>query len=153
MAETEATKDSEQKKEDPDLAGRLQEVYKKLAQLDTEGAESRASSILAGLGFSPENQRKPSKEFSGGWRMRIALACALFREPNLLLLDEPTNHLDLYAVLWLADYLNQWPHTLVVVSHDREFLNAVCTDVIYIKVRGFNWFHFILHVLTTPPLI
>lgn len=119
----------------PEAAARLEEIYKRLGAIDVEGAQARASSILAGLGFSTVNQSKPSNEFSGGWRMRIALACALFREPNLLLLDEPTNHLDLYAVLWLADYLNQWPHTLVVVSHDRDFLNSVCTDVIYIKVR------------------
>uniref|UniRef100_A0A7S3EQX5 Probable ATP-dependent transporter ycf16 n=1 Tax=Rhodosorus marinus TaxID=101924 RepID=A0A7S3EQX5_9RHOD len=117
----------------PEAAARLEEIYKRLGAIDVEGAQARASSILAGLGFSTVNQSKPSNEFSGGWRMRIALACALFREPNLLLLDEPTNHLDLYAVLWLADYLNQWPHTLVVVSHDRDFLNSVCTDVIYIK--------------------
>mmetsp|Transcript_6433 Transcript_6433/g.19484 ORF Transcript_6433/g.19484 Transcript_6433/m.19484 type:complete len:730 (+) Transcript_6433:33-2222(+) len=117
----------------PETSARLEEIYKRLGALDVEGAEARASAILAGLGFSPENRDKPSNEFSGGWRMRIALACALFREPNLLLLDEPTNHLDLYAVLWLADYLQQWPHTLVVVSHDRDFLNSVCTDIIYIK--------------------
>ncbi|KAM5571239.1 ABC transporter F family member 3 [Rosa sericea] len=118
---------------DKDAIGlRLQEVYKRLEFIDADSAESRAASILAGLSFSPEMQRKATKTFSGGWRMRIALARALFIEPDLLLLDEPTNHLDLHAVLWLEAYLVKWPKTCIVVSHAREFLNSVVTDILHL---------------------
>lgn len=118
---------------DKDAIGRrLQEVYKRLEFIDADSAESRAASILAGLSFSPEMQRKATKTFSGGWRMRIALARALFIEPDLLLLDEPTNHLDLHAVLWLESYLVKWPKTCIIVSHAREFLNSVVTDILQI---------------------
>ncbi|KAG1359581.1 ABC transporter F family member 3 [Cocos nucifera] len=88
--------------------------------------------FVKGLSFTPEMQRKPTKTFSGGWRMRISLARALFIEPDLLLLDEPTNHLDLHAVLWLESYLVRWPKTFIVVSHAREFLNTVVTDIIHL---------------------
>lgn len=115
------------------IAQRLEEIYKRLDAIDAYSAEARAASILAGLSFSPEMQRKPTKTFSGGWRMRIALARALFIEPDLLLLDEPTNHLDLHAVLWLENYLVKWPKTLIVVSHAREFLNMVVTDIIHLQ--------------------
>uniref|UniRef100_A0A7S0ZJ44 Probable ATP-dependent transporter ycf16 n=1 Tax=Timspurckia oligopyrenoides TaxID=708627 RepID=A0A7S0ZJ44_9RHOD len=112
----------------------IQEVYERLEALGADGSEeARASAILAGLGFDPEMQKRPSRAFSGGWRMRISIASALFVEPKLLLLDEPTNHLDLHTVLWLSDYLQEWPHTIVVVSHDRDFLNEVCTDMVYVK--------------------
>ncbi|CAN6578856.1 unnamed protein product [Malus baccata var. baccata] len=114
------------------IGRRLQEIYKRLEFIDADSAESRAASILAGLSFSPEMQRKPTKAFSGGWRMRIALARALFIEPDLLLLDEPTNHLDLHAVLWLEAYLVKWPKTCIVVSHAREFLNTVVTDILHL---------------------
>ncbi|PRQ16631.1 putative adenosinetriphosphatase [Rosa chinensis] len=118
---------------DKDAIGlRLQEVYKRLEFIDADSAESRAASILAGLSFSPEMQRKATKTFSGGWRMRIALARALFIEPDLLLLDEPTNHLDLHAVLWLEAYLVKWPKTCIIVSHAREFLNSVVTDILHL---------------------
>ncbi|KAJ6851688.1 ABC transporter F family member 3 [Iris pallida] len=113
---------------------RLEEIYKRLEFIDAYSAESRAASILAGLSFTPDMQRKPTKAFSGGWRMRIALARALFIEPDLLLLDEPTNHLDLHAVLWLESYLVKWPKTFIVVSHAREFLNTVVvTDVLHLQ--------------------
>ncbi|KAK9926366.1 hypothetical protein M0R45_023600 [Rubus argutus] len=118
---------------DKDAIGRrLQEVYKRLEFIDADSAESRAASILAGLSFSPEMQRKATKTFSGGWRMRIALARALFIEPDLLLLDEPTNHLDLHAVLWLESYLVKWPKSCIIVSHAREFLNSVVTDILHL---------------------
>ncbi|KAK4784768.1 hypothetical protein SAY86_019136 [Trapa natans] len=115
------------------IAQRLEVVYKRLEFIDAYSAEARAASILAGLSFTPEMQRKATKTFSGGWRMRIALARALFIEPDLLLLDEPTNHLDLHAVLWLEAYLLKWPKTFIVVSHAREFLNTVVTDIIHLQ--------------------
>ncbi|KAK9274510.1 hypothetical protein L1049_021759 [Liquidambar formosana] len=115
------------------ISQRLEEIYKRLELIDADSAESRAASILAGLSFSSEMQRKATKTFSGGWRMRIALARALFIEPDLLLLDEPTNHLDLHAVLWLESYLVKWPKTVIVVSHAREFLNTVVTDILHLQ--------------------
>ncbi|KAA8494144.1 ABC transporter F family member 3 [Porphyridium purpureum] len=115
------------------LENRLKEVYAQLEMTGADTATARAAAILSGLGFTEQMQQKPSSSFSGGWRMRIAIARALFVEPRLLLLDEPTNHLDLHTVLWLSDYLQQWPHTIVTVSHDRDFLNEVCTDIIYVK--------------------
>lgn len=115
-----------------DVGERLAELYENLQILGSDAAESQASKILAGLGFSKEMQGRPTKSFSGGWRMRISLARALFVQPTLLLLDEPTNHLDLRAVLWLEEYLCRWKKTLVVVSHDRDFLNSVCNEIIHL---------------------
>lgn len=109
----------------------LMEVYERLEELSSDDAEARAAVILAGLGFSGEDQQRPTREFSGGWRMRIALAQALFVQPDLLLLDEPTNHLDIHAVTWLEEFLKTWEKTVVIVSHDRAFLNETTTCTMF----------------------
>ncbi|KAF7472481.1 Hypothetical predicted protein [Marmota monax] len=113
-------------------AAQLAEIYAKLEEIEADKAPARASVILAGLGFTPKMQQQPTREFSGGWRMRLALARALFARPDLLLLDEPTNMLDVRAILWLENYLQTWPSTILVVSHDRNFLNAIATDIIHL---------------------
>lgn len=117
--------------DDNQMGTRLQEIYVELQQIEADKAPAKASVILAGLGFSPEMQRTATKEFSGGWRMRIALARALFSKPDLLLLDEPTNMLDMKAIIWLETYLQTWESTLLVVSHDRRFLDTVATDILH----------------------
>ncbi|XP_072318107.1 ATP-binding cassette sub-family F member 3 [Eucyclogobius newberryi] len=114
---------------------RLSEIYAKLEEIEADKAPARASVILAGLGFTPRMQQQTTKEFSGGWRMRLALARALFARPDLLLLDEPTNMLDVRAILWLENYLQTWASTILVVSHDRNFLNAVVTDIIHLHTQ------------------
>uniref|UniRef100_A0ABM5G420 ATP-binding cassette sub-family F member 3 isoform X1 n=1 Tax=Pogona vitticeps TaxID=103695 RepID=A0ABM5G420_9SAUR len=111
---------------------RLSEIYARLEEIEADKAPARASVILAGLGFNAKMQQQTTKEFSGGWRMRLALARALFARPDLLLLDEPTNMLDVRAIIWLENYLQTWQSTILVVSHDRNFLNAVATDVIHL---------------------
>ncbi|KAI1501407.1 P-loop containing nucleoside triphosphate hydrolase protein [Biscogniauxia marginata] len=113
------------------LDQKLGEIQAKLAEMESDKAESRAASILAGLGFSPERQQFATKTFSGGWRMRLALARALFCEPDLLLLDEPSNMLDVPSITFLSNYLLTYPSTVLVVSHDRAFLNEVATDIIH----------------------
>ncbi|KAK9471294.1 P-loop containing nucleoside triphosphate hydrolase protein [Dipodascopsis tothii] len=109
----------------------LVEVHSKLSEIESEKAEPRAASILAGLGFSKEAQQNPTNSFSGGWRMRLALARALFCKPDLLLLDEPSNMLDVPSITFLSYYLQGYPGTVLVVSHDRAFLNEVATDIIH----------------------
>jgi len=111
---------------------RLKEVYDELRAIGADSAEPRARRILAGLGFTKEMQTRPTRAFSGGWRMRVSLARALFMEPTLLMLDEPTNHLDLNAVIWLDNYLQGWKKTLLIVSHDQSFLDNVCSDIIHL---------------------
>ncbi|XP_063633209.1 ATP-binding cassette sub-family F member 1 [Cydia splendana] len=111
---------------------RLNEVYAELKAIGADSAEPRARRILAGLGFSREMQDRATKNFSGGWRMRVSLARALYIEPTLLMLDEPTNHLDLNAVIWLDNYLQGWKKTLLVVSHDQSFLDNVCNEIIHL---------------------
>ena len=114
------------------LSQKLVEVNKRLEDIGSADAESRAKFILLGLGFHEKDFEKKTKHFSGGWRVRISLAKALFVMPDLLLLDEPTNHLDMNAVMWLEDYLNNWPYTLVIVSHARDFINNIATDIIHL---------------------
>jgi len=126
-------------KEDP-TSPRLKKIYDRLQEIDAYSAESRAGVILFGLGFTEDMQKRPSKEYSGGWRMRIALARALFAKPDLLLLDEPTNHLDLFSCLWLEEYLNNWKGTILVVSHQREFLNGICTDVLHLNQKKVDYY-------------
>ncbi|KAL0064751.1 hypothetical protein AAF712_008298 [Marasmius tenuissimus] len=114
-----------------EASSRLAEVHARLSDMDAESGPARAAALLAGLGFDEADQKRPTKSFSGGWRMRLALARALFVKPSLLLLDEPSNHIDLNALAWLEDYLQTWPGTLLVVSHDRAFLDAVATDIVH----------------------
>jgi ATP-binding cassette, subfamily F, member 3 len=113
----------------------LGDIYARLDAIDAYTAPARAAGILAGLGFSAEDQLRPCREFSGGWRMRVALAAILFSAPDLLLLDEPTNYLDLEGVLWLENYLERYRGTVVVVSHDRDLLNNVCEFILHLE-RG-----------------
>ncbi|PIA51146.1 hypothetical protein AQUCO_01100173v1 [Aquilegia coerulea] len=124
--------DGDENDDDADTGEKLTELYEQLQLMGSDAAEAQASKILAGLGFTKDMQVRATRSFSGGWRMRISLARALFVQPTLLLLDEPTNHLDLRAVLWLEEYLGRWKKTLVVVSHDRDFLNTVCTEIIHL---------------------
>jgi ATP-binding cassette subfamily F protein 3 len=112
---------------------RIAEIHARLRDKDAHSAPSRAARILAGLGFSDTAQQKPCSDFSGGWRMRVALAGLLFSEPDLLLLDEPTNHLDLEACLWLEDYLNRYSGTVLLVSHDRGILNRVAGEILHLE--------------------
>jgi len=114
---------------------RIAELHERLATIQAASAPARAARILAGLGFDEAAQQRPCGEFSGGWRMRVALAALLFAAPDLLLLDEPTNHLDLEASLWLESFLKSYPGTLVLVSHDRDLLNRVVDRIIHLEGR------------------
>ncbi|EGY01752.1 ABC transporter, ATP-binding protein [Nitrospirillum viridazoti Y2] len=111
---------------------RIAEVHTRLADIGAHSAEARAAQILSGLGFDAAAQQRACADFSGGWRMRVALAGVLFTQPDLLLLDEPTNHLDLEATVWLESYLKNYPHTILLISHDRELLNKVPTTTIHL---------------------
>jgi len=119
---------------------RLLSVYERIDELDAETAKKRAGEILHGLGFSKAMQAKKTKDFSGGWRMRIALAKALFMRPMMLLLDEPTNHLDLEACVWLEEYLKDYNRILLLVSHSQDFLNGVCTNIIHLQSRKLTYY-------------
>ena len=114
---------------DPD---RISEIHTRLMDIGSHAAPARAAAILNGLGFDAETQARPCSSFSGGWRMRVALAAVLFTEPDLLLLDEPTNYLDLEGTLWLMDYLARYPHTVLVISHDRDLLNQSVDQILHL---------------------
>ena len=112
---------------------RMGDIYTRLIEIDADRAPSRAAEILAGLGFSNDDLSRPMAEFSGGWRMRVALAASLFAAPDLFLLDEPTNYLDLEGALWLEARLRKYPHTAIVISHDRELLNNSVDHILHLK--------------------
>ncbi len=112
---------------------KIAEIHTRLSDIGAHSAPARASSILSGLGFSQQQLSEPMSSLSGGWRMRVALASVLFSEPDLLLLDEPTNHLDLEAIMWLENYLANYPHMLLVISHDRELLNICTTHIVHVE--------------------
>ncbi len=114
---------------------RIAEIYQRLGDMDAYAAPSKAAMLLTGLGFKEHQLTEPFSSFSGGWRMRVALAAALFVEPEVLLLDEPTNHLDLEAIMWLEAYLLAYPHTLMIISHDRELLNKCIDHVIHVDKK------------------
>jgi ATP-binding cassette subfamily F protein 3 len=114
---------------------RIADVEMRLVEIDAHSAPARAAKILAGLGFSEEAQSRPCSEFSGGWRMRVALAALLFSEPDLLLLDEPTNYLDLEGTLWFQDYLAKYPHTVILVSHDRDLLDTSVDFILHLDQK------------------
>jgi len=114
---------------------RIAEIHTRLADIDAHSAEARASTILAGLGFDAEAQKRPASSFSGGWRMRVALAAVLFSEPDLLLLDEPTNYLDLEGTLWLETYVGKYPHTVLLISHDRDLLNRAVNSIVHLDQK------------------
>ncbi|MFT7593463.1 MAG: ATP-binding cassette subfamily F protein 3 [Paracoccaceae bacterium] len=119
---------------------RIAEVQTRLADIDAWSAEGRASSILRGLGFDAAEQLMPCSGFSGGWRMRVALAAVLFSQPDYLLLDEPTNYLDLEGALWLENYLTRYPHTVIIISHDRELLNRAVGGILHLENRSLTYY-------------
>lgn len=118
---------------------RIAEIQARLADIDAWSAEGRASSILKGLGFDAEEQLMPCSAFSGGWRMRVALAGVLFAQPDYLLLDEPTNYLDLEGALWLESYLQKYPHTVLIISHDRGLLNRAVQGILHLDNRKLTY--------------
>src|SRR4051812_26492853 len=115
--------------------GRIADIQTRLVDIDAHSAPARAAAILSGLGFSADDQLRSCSEFSGGWRMRVALAATLFAAPDLLLLDEPTNYLDLEGTLWLEDHLASYPRTVIVISHDRDLLDTSVNEILHLD-RG-----------------
>merc|ERR1712036_75069 len=133
--------------DDPE-SDELLKLYERLDEISADTAQVQAGRILHGLGFNATMQKKFLCEFSGGWRMRVSLARALFLKPYLLLLDEPTNHLDLDACVWLEEELKAYPTILLLVSHSQDFLNGVCTSIMHmdqrkLKIYGGNYDQFI----------
>jgi ATP-binding cassette, subfamily F, member 3 len=117
---------------------RIAEIQTRLADIDAYAAPARAAAILAGLGFNREAQQQPCSQLSGGWRMRVVLAAQLFAAPDILLLDEPTNYLDLEGTLWLEDHLTRYPHTMIVISHDRDLLDSAVNHVLHLDHRSLS---------------
>ncbi len=111
---------------------RISDIHMRLADIEAHSAEARAASILHGLGFDNDAQQQPCADFSGGWRMRVALAAVLFSRPDFLLLDEPTNYLDLEGSIWLENYLTRYPHTVLIISHDKALLNRSVTSILHL---------------------
>lgn len=126
--------------EDDESQDQLMDIYERLDEMSADLAEAKAARLLYGLGFNKEMQQKKAKDFSGGWRMRIALARALFVKPHLLLLDEPTNHLDLDACVWLEEELKEYKRILVIISHSQDFLNGVCTNIIHMTKKRLKYY-------------
>lgn len=122
---------------DPD---RIAEIHERLQDIGAYEAEARAASILSGLGFNDTEQNRPCSEFSGGWRMRVALACTLFVQPDLLLLDEPTNYLDLEGVLWLENFIRTYPYTVLIISHDRDLLNSSTSSIVHLEHKKLSFY-------------
>ncbi len=112
---------------------RIADIHTRLADIEAYSAEARAGSILSGLGFSAQDQNRPCADFSGGWRMRVALASMLFARPDLLLLDEPTNYLDVEGAVWLEDHIRTWPGTCFIISHDRDFLTNAVSHIAHLR--------------------
>ena len=139
-ADTERTALLEEEKTATD-PHRIADIHTRLADIQAHSAPARAAVILAGLGFDQDAQKKPVDSFSGGWKMRVALAAALFAEPDFLLLDEPTNHLDLEASLWLEDYLATYPRGLILVSHDRGILNRIPNAILHLEGGKLTWYN------------
>lgn len=133
-ADTERTRLLAEAETETDPA-RIADIHTRLADIGSHTAEARAGAILSGLGFDAEAQKRPCSAFSGGWRMRVALAAVLFSEPDLLLLDEPTNYLDLEGTLWLENYVSRYPHQVVLISHDRDLLNNAVDSIAHLD-RG-----------------
>ncbi len=119
---------------------KLAEIFARLDDIDAHSAQSRAARILAGLGFDNDAQKRPAREFSGGWRMRVALAAVLFSRPDILLLDEPTNYLDLEGTLWLENYLNRYPGTVIIISHDRDLLNRAVSSIVHLEHKKLSFY-------------
>lgn len=126
--------------ETTDDPARIAEVQTRLADIDAWSAEGRAAAILKGLGFDDHDQQQPCSAYSGGWRMRVALAGVLFAQPDLLLLDEPTNYLDLEGALWLENYLSKYPHTVIIISHDRGLLNRAVGGILHLEDRKLTYY-------------
>lgn len=123
-----------------DAQDQLMDVYERLDDMSADTAEARAAHLLNGLGFTPKMQNTATRDFSGGWRMRIALARALYVKPHLLLLDEPTNHLDLDACVWLEEELKTYKRILVIISHSQDFLNGICTNIMHVDKNQLKYY-------------